>query len=364
MMKVFEACVLEELEPQLRGFAPPTNPYPCLPDKWVATSLLQKAVRRGHVYEALRAASYLLSVEPTRFWRRIATIAWEDVAFGNLDLCYQVTVVSGSKRWRGRVGGEWRVASYLVTSLCNSLKDRSTDDLATALTHSSTYADERDSLLVEPRVNLAQISAQNRRLSTPVASQALSAWYQAGTEKWGFEGPPERQGDISWFYENHEFDPDQAVFMVASRLGVTRTRTVLPVLAIPLHSRWTLEAPTSDFTVDQLDHHTVATVPSYAFDGFTRAGRRYLKSIARRHSGLSKTLNHAEVGALALQLLRKLHFRTTASLVDKRLDWHLGQQFRDEADRVGFGLPVDLIEDGKFQLLDAMRQYPISEADL
>jgi hypothetical protein len=45
---------------------------------WIAMSLLQKAIRRGHEQLALRAAATLLRTSPERLWRRLGCISFED----------------------------------------------------------------------------------------------------------------------------------------------------------------------------------------------------------------------------------------------------------------------------------------------
>ena len=49
--------------------APPTQALAISP--WVAMSLLQKAIRRGHEAWALNAAATLLHLSPDRLWRRL-----------------------------------------------------------------------------------------------------------------------------------------------------------------------------------------------------------------------------------------------------------------------------------------------------
>jgi len=90
-------------------------------------SLLQKAIRRGDESQALRAGLYLLNIDYRSLWRRLVVIAWEDISFGDFDLCGMITAVSGSKRWRAKYGGEWRVTSFLITALCKAQKNRVTE---------------------------------------------------------------------------------------------------------------------------------------------------------------------------------------------------------------------------------------------
>ncbi len=88
-------------------------------DRWLAASALQKAVRRGNEEEALSCARLLSDVDPQRLWRRIAVIAMEDVGIGDIEATAQAIWASRSKTWRGKCGGEWHVASYVVSARSN-----------------------------------------------------------------------------------------------------------------------------------------------------------------------------------------------------------------------------------------------------
>jgi replication-associated recombination protein RarA len=59
---------------------------------WLAMSLLQKSIRRGHVALARRAAATLLRDSPERLWRRCGGIAFEDIGVADLNV---VSLVCG-----------------------------------------------------------------------------------------------------------------------------------------------------------------------------------------------------------------------------------------------------------------------------
>ena len=112
--------LLEQLVDQAKGFEGPPHNYRDLPDHWIALSLLQKAIRRGDLLQALRAASYLYQIDYRLLWRRLVVIGWEDIGVGNPDLCFTVTAAAGSKRWRDANGGDWHYAAYMTSAMCQS----------------------------------------------------------------------------------------------------------------------------------------------------------------------------------------------------------------------------------------------------
>ena len=93
------------------------NPTPLDISPWVAMALLQKAIRRGREGLALRAAATLLAAAPEKLWRRCGGIAFEDVGLADLETVSLVVAALGGKRFRAALGGEWPVASYIVTRM-------------------------------------------------------------------------------------------------------------------------------------------------------------------------------------------------------------------------------------------------------
>src|SRR5215212_5134335 len=92
-------------------------------------SLMQKAIRRGEEDLALRAAATLLRDAPDRLWRRVACIAFEDIGVADLDAVFLVTSALAGKTFRARLGGEWPVASFIVSRMVQAPKCRGADDL-------------------------------------------------------------------------------------------------------------------------------------------------------------------------------------------------------------------------------------------
>jgi hypothetical protein len=125
--------------------AVPTPPIPLVADRYVALSALQKAIRRGYEDLALRAAMNLMIGGPHAIWRRLGIIAFEDIGVGNIDAVGWVTVVIGRPEVRKRLGGEWKVADFLIRILCRSAKCRATDDLVHLIERDPALAELRQS---------------------------------------------------------------------------------------------------------------------------------------------------------------------------------------------------------------------------
>ncbi len=106
----------------------PFGPTPDPTLKWLYASALQKAIRRGHSEIAAMCAESLSAIDPAYFWRRLPTIALEDVGFGNKVACALVLEAARSGAFRRKLG-ERQVTFFLVDKLCTSVKDRSLCDL-------------------------------------------------------------------------------------------------------------------------------------------------------------------------------------------------------------------------------------------
>lgn len=99
-------------------------------DRWILASLLQKAIRRGHCALALGAALKLLQIDSSRLWRRLMTVALEDVGVGDLDIALDLVAISSSPVARRVLGGSCASLETMIPWACRAIKDRTADHLA------------------------------------------------------------------------------------------------------------------------------------------------------------------------------------------------------------------------------------------
>src|SRR5713226_1160053 len=118
----------ELLADKIFGYREP-NPSPLKISPWLAMSLLQKAIRRGESELAQHAAATLLLIAPDRLWRRCGAATFEEIGVADLQTVSLVTAALTGKRYRSTIGGEWKVASFIVDRMTNALKCRAADDL-------------------------------------------------------------------------------------------------------------------------------------------------------------------------------------------------------------------------------------------
>jgi hypothetical protein len=96
-----------------------TNPN----NRWRAVSSLQKAIRHSYPEEARFAAAVACDMDEKYLFQRLAVIAFEDLAVGNLWLCACCLAALGSSQWRKKVGSK-RLAVWLAHQMANVSKDR------------------------------------------------------------------------------------------------------------------------------------------------------------------------------------------------------------------------------------------------
>ncbi|HEY0919320.1 hypothetical protein, partial [Devosia sp.] len=172
------ASYREELAEHLKAYTPPQSiALPISP--WLAMSILQKAVRRGRRDLALQAAATLLQDAPDRLWRRLGTVAYEDVGVPSLATVGLVTAALVGKQFRATVGGEWAVASFLVDRLVAAPKNRGADDLYMVCERHPSFRSARQELAHLDIDRLIVLATGNAELPL----RALAAWFALGTDR-------------------------------------------------------------------------------------------------------------------------------------------------------------------------------------
>ncbi|MBL1430691.1 MAG: hypothetical protein COA60_004130 [Robiginitomaculum sp.] len=352
----------ERLAEELAVHKPPQQNHQSLPERWIAMSLMQKAIRRSDSNEALRAGLYLLNVDYRILWRRLCVIAWEDISFGDFDLCGMITAASGSKRWRAKVGGEWKVASYLISQLCAAQKNRVTDDIVTLVNHDASLEVIRRELAIASVESLQSIANSHSGL---LLQRVIATWYALGTQKFGSDVLHRRKGDVDHFFTCFDTDQCPEHVLAICRVALSRSGTILPAFIPLLWNDWMkVTEPLPSNTDNGLQSYSINSIPRYAFDGHTRAGRRYLYWLADQSNDLQQFLQDVVPKADKNALLRELCFKTISALCVDRQAWSVTDSVRLKADQVGYGLTAASISQGMQILRVSMNTYPMTEKHL
>jgi hypothetical protein len=319
-------------------------------DPWIASSLLQKAIRRGHADLAERAAITLHRLRGNGIWRRLLVIAFEDIGVASVDALVKTTAACTAPSWRASVdGGDERVLRLLARLLAEAPKDRSPDHLISVAQSHPALEDARrriGAMTIGQRVDLA---ASDTR---PLPERAVAAWYASGIE----QGNEHRvgRGDLPALMSAFRRlgVPDDLI--TATRFAAMRSREPI-VLMTPL--LWLTASASGDHRiVDCLVPPVtmIGSVPSYVFDKHTSAGKAAIHRFARENNAVRNVLAAYVQKDRAKDAASMAAFQVDATLVSRRFEWKGSAELERlgvEADMMKVGVP----QEGVAPLLNVVR---------
>lgn len=114
-------------------------------DKWLISSTLQKAIRRGEEDIAMNAAVHLYRIDKWNLHRRLLTIAHEDIGMANVCAVSLVVCICASVSLRRELN-ELHAYMFAVSLLSRANKSRVTDQLYLIVNNDPKHEGVRDSL--------------------------------------------------------------------------------------------------------------------------------------------------------------------------------------------------------------------------
>ncbi|MGY3472741.1 hypothetical protein [Bradyrhizobium ottawaense] len=313
------------LQTALGNFRPPL-PEPLGISEYVSASLLQKAVRRGRTELAVQAAATLLQQSPERLWRRLACIAFEDVGLGDLNVVALTTAAMAGKRARVTLGGDWKVASFLVTKMANATKCRAADDLLLAAENHFAFESQRLQLGFTILPDLLRIITS----AEPLPIRALAAWFALGTDRRPSPRLARRHGDIAaLFAALREILPPEFVEIVQE--GHRRSGEVLPIFMALLARdlRHELASVQDDKIPPEI---MIEAVPGWCLDVYTRPGRAALAKLIGGSTNTARWVRAHIPPRQRITFLGTIVFRLEGQCVQRRLRWLMADQLRRATD--------------------------------
>lgn len=290
------------------------DPFP-IGDPYTASSLLQKAIRRGERELAQEAAWLLARHRGRNAWRRLIVIACEDVGLGNFDAAARVVEVA-----RGH-----------FTHSANRLTDGLEEAVATLATSDKSRSADH---LYCSAIRAVQARTLARRAQSSSVGEMLS-----------ITGDPsrpliERAAALLDCQGRGEVQTRRTLSerMVALR-GCLSTRAgrwidlsleafaVLNdpfVLTLPLLQSALEESPKGQVVeVDQPPpFEWIGRLPSYVFDKHTAVGKKALTRLAHANSSVSQTLDQYVAPAHWTSAICMAGFYVDAVSLDQKLTWH------------------------------------------
>ncbi|AXI42082.1 hypothetical protein C1J02_09125 [Sulfitobacter sp. SK011] len=325
-------------------------------DRWLASSLLQKSIRRDKPDLAWLAASYLLENYPAYFWRRLPIIALEDIGVGDLDVTMMAILAGSNTRLRVELGGCLLAATALIELMCAATKDRSTDDLFDVVSRSPNLREER----------IATFEAEQLEdlfKSDPPGGGVLNLanlmFVQAGSIG---DLPASAIKKKIWADVIHRNASDTTPMGLAetSLLGLKTTGSILAPMLFAVGCHADTKCPETDDALP--DSPTGTAIPTWAMGQHTRVGldgfRRYIGRSQRIHDFLSDTAN----GSVSRpKTIGGLVYRLDCGQLSHRRDCKLAADLKHQATHLGWGIPDEAVADAlsilrdEFDLVNACR---------
>jgi hypothetical protein len=348
--------LFKEIENDVRNVdvSPAPSPPPLAVDPWVASSLLQKSIRRGDADLAERAAITLHRHRGNGIWRRFLIVAFEDVGVASVETLVQTAKACGDPAWRATLGGDGRALRIVVRELASAVKDRSPDYLICAARSHPAFEDawgRIKAMSIARRIDLLADS------SRPLPERAVAAWCASGIE-WGDErrvGPGDLASLMQAFRELG-VPPD---LTSATHFAVRRAKEPI-VLMTPL--LWLASSTSAQAGVVECAVPPVTMIgeaPGYAFDKHTAIQRlasqnEAVRDVLRAFVSSAKVNNAAAIAA----------FYADGAPVPRRYDWDGSAELERlgvESDMKDAGVPFEGIAPllavvrGNLDNLDALR---------
>lgn len=292
----------------------PENPgHPLKLDPWSASSLLQKAIRRGEAILTQHALSALYRYRGQAVWRRLAIIALEDVGIADPDLVWDCVRLATDPT--ERASRSFDALAELTIRLASAPKDRSADYVFSGATLLETaQADRQDFDTWDWSAKLEIATADLE----PVTRRAVSALSACTVVK----GEQELVDDKAARLFASEF-PNVPDPLLKSAMALTgRHSHPFGLMLVLMWSQYEFTGGACGYSNPPLPHVEYADgIPLYTFDKHTAVGKRAIaklveangpvREMLRQHVPEQKWTSVAEIAA----------FYADAAPLACRLEW-------------------------------------------
>ena len=316
-------------------------------DPWAASSLLQKAIRRGEAGLARQAARLLYRYRGSIVWRRLATIAVEDIGIADLDLVSEVIHLFTDKQLRDVLGSDTDLLDDICGRLAACPKERGADYLMCAATKLPAALHERQEMLHLGRPGLIAAAA-NLELPLPCrATAALLSCTVSGKQDRLAREPLSRLLDAL----------DAPPNLATALMSLVGRRAEPFVLMLPiLWSCWRWCGGAFELTAEEIPKpEFLGPVPLYTFDFHTAVGKRAIARLAKDEPQVRTALTRHTPPHRHLPVAEVAAFYADASPVTLRFVWtggNLLSQLGGYADMLAAGCRLE----GVLEVVQAVKQ--------
>lgn len=289
-LAAMDRILIEHLDTCLASSVPPTDPIRTITNyqRWVNTSAMQKAIRRGDSSTAVACARSGFQLDPEHTLKRLAVCALEDIGIGNLLAVATALAVAGNSSIRRRANAD-RFVAYVAKALARSPKSRLACDFLSLVDFDSSLQTQKRAWAQESDDELAsRCLAPN----TPLQDQMLAAWLLAGTSRFkGVTLPATARRRDRLMRCMAEARMPLILYYIADRMAA-RTSDAMFISFLPIWRLLRKEPNLSVLSSKVPASPQVHGYPAYAYDMHTQEGRRALHRFAIECSPVRKCVAH------------------------------------------------------------------------
>lgn len=351
----FQTIAAQEIAGHLGG----TPIAPFTSTQWVASSLLQKAIRRNNLHAARQAGRFLLEVKREHLFRRLNAIAAEDIGLGDIQTMAITAACLASAKVRRDLGGDAVVTDYLIRRMVDARKSRAADDLLMAVERWPGLNDDRARFATMTDDRLRQIV-----LGCPsLDRKALAMWYLIGTRRCPSSYLPMRVGNPNLAFETMAELGVAPTKLQIIKENFTKTANMLsPFVALLSLENGVVATGLRD---DPTPVETrINGVPSWAFDMYTRPGRAALGRLLLRNAGMAAWAGAFLPRTGRIQIAGELLFQIEGQCMHRRAVGHIAIELQKRWELECSGLSDDALGFGLAALRDAMPELNAIRAEV
>lgn len=287
-------------------------------DPWVASSLLQKAIRRGDGDKANLAAQTLFRLRGRGIWKRLVTIAFEDIGLANPKLLLNLVSLASDGNLRSTIGSENELLADICCRLAQSPKDRSADYLYSAATRWEPCLAKRAALRSGSLNSLLSIGSD---VEQNVFRRGIAILELLTVDGEGEKLLP-RTHVRKLFGELFGNDPSNELSNATYLAAQMRAHPfiLMPLLLQPAYMKEGVRTEVKELAVEPAGGF--GGVPLYAFDKFTSLGKRAIGQFAEECAQVRSILEKFGTGRDRRSVAEMAVFYSEGYFIARRFCWN------------------------------------------
>ncbi|MEG3181823.1 hypothetical protein [Sphingomonas sp. LT1P40] len=316
---LLDTTLIDLAEEVATSLAPRIDPLSC--DRWLARSVIQKAVRRAEPDLAIRAVANLFEHDRRSMWRALTIIACEDVGVANIDVLARIVASQQDRKWRQSVGGDWPVVAELVRQMAESNHCQAACDLLLKAINDPAYRPHRDDALDG---SIDEMIAGIADRSRSITARGVAVLATGG----GLAEGQMHHDPAAVFDTLAELNPFSHV-VATCRIAWKISRNPMAMLLPLVWQVWS-SAPTGEMSDDLTPPVQLTSgIPGYALDQFTRRGNIVSRALVADNPDMRGMLDAAGIGSdQYATTVGDLIFLLEGTALRRRLVWQGGDELR------------------------------------